>query len=124
MSLAKKFAAKTSLVIALLAVSHAFAAGDLRGYKVVECPKIPPAYSQVIHSLAALKSQIKSSAHCEGVRTEMGELEGLVNSERRARFLGIVRVNSDQTVSPDDADFLRKYAEDAANYSLRVMTIL
>lgn len=105
-------------------VSQAFAAGETRGYKVVECPKIPPAYQQVINNLAALKNKIKSEAQCQGVKTEMGELENLVNSERRARFLEIIRANNDKTVDPATADFLRKYAEDVSNYSLRLMTIM
>jgi hypothetical protein len=91
---------------------------------VVECPRIPAAYSQILNNLSQLKSQIRNDAHCEDVRLKTGELENLVRSDRRTRFLEIVRLNNDRTVSADDAEFLRKYAEDASETSLRLMTIL
>ena len=102
----------------------ALAEPSARGYRVVECPRIPTAYSQVLNNLAQLKSQIRSDAHCEDVRLQTGELESLVRSERRTRFLEIVRLNNDRNVGADDAEFLRKYAEDASETSLRLMTIM
>lgn len=97
--------------------------GSLRPYAPVECPRIPAAYGTVLEQLTALKSQIQSSANCEGVKIEVGQLENIVRSERRTRFLDIVRNNADRTLTPDDTEFLQRYSTEVSDASLRLMAI-
>jgi hypothetical protein len=95
----------------------------LRPYAPIECPRIPAAYGTVLEQLTTLKSQIQNSAHCEGVRIEVGELENLVRSDRRTRFLDIVRNNADRTLSPSDTEFLQRYSTEVSDASLRLMAV-
>lgn len=95
----------------------------VRPFAPVECPKIPAAYSAILQELSALRSQVNSAAHCEGVKLEVGQLEGLIRSDRRQRLLQIVHGNSDRMLSAQDTEFLQRYAADVSDTSLRLMTL-
>lgn len=98
--------------------------GTPREYPVVACPAVPAEFGTAIDQLTALRAEVKQSAHCEPIRMEAGELSNLIDSDRRSRFLEIVRTNRDRSLNPEDSRFLSSYAEEVSNYSLRLVTLL
>lgn len=90
-------------------------------FPVLQCPGIGEEYEKMLSRLDAIRSSIKASANCENVSLKVKSLENLVTADRE-RILALVD-GSDQSVSREQAQQVREYAENVTKKVASLMEL-
>jgi hypothetical protein len=97
------------LVFGLIASFSAQAANE--PFKLLKCPAVPQAYTQMITELSVLKTAIKRDAACSPVQSEVKSLESLLGA-RRTTVVELIKKNKTEPLQERELDEVRTYVED------------
>lgn len=97
------------LVLSLLASLSAQASNE--PFKLLRCPAVPQAYTQLLTELSVLKTAIKRDAACSPVQAEVQSLESLIGA-RRSAVVELIKRNKTEPLQERELNEVRSYVED------------
>lgn len=80
-------------------------------FKLLKCPAVPQAYTQMLTELSVLKTAIKRDAACAPVQSEVKSLESLLG-DRRTTVVELIKKNKTEPLQERELDEVRLYVED------------
>lgn len=80
-------------------------------FKLLKCPAVPQAYTQMLTELSVLKTAIKRDAACSPVQSEVKSLESLLG-ERRTNVVNLIKKSKTEPLQERELLEVRTYVED------------